>query len=342
MDLDRRALQKIAEVLPSAELYRADFLADAHRRRHRPNALDAARRFDVILLNPPFSCRGNVSLEARIDNCAFRTSTAMSFVVRALHWLACTGELLAIVPASCLTSQKDRVIRGHLETNWRMDIVEQARSRDFSGCAVTVAIIRITRRSGPMLGETQKPAELISPVRVVRIFRGNLSVARAADLSGRVPFVHTTHLRNYTLNSEQKVSGNHRSVTGSAVLIPRVGRPRQDKIALKTTKSRIVISDCVIAIQPPEEADAKAIHELIVKFWPKMLERYSGTCAPYITVEAVEDLLRQFGYGLADAPAENGPTRPDADASMSPNVPVGSKRGQLRGSTTKPAGQCAA
>lgn len=298
VDLDKSALQRLLACLPASSCYRSDFLKLGTSGSARGCRLPANKKYDLVLLNPPFSCRGNVSVPTSIDGKDFRTSKAMAFVGRALCRLSAEGELLAIMPSSCLSSQKDRAFRQELCKSWNLEVVEKAKSREFDGCAVTIAVIRLTRRSEKL--EEDVRSSLERPAKscgVVTVIRGTMAVSSATRFPGPVPFVHSTELANGKVKrSGLTVALSSRVVSGPAVLLARVGRPRADKVAFKTSRQRVVLSDCVIALAADNFLSTRQLYVDIQEKWSDLELRYGGTCAPYITVDAVCEFLRHLGY----------------------------------------------
>ena len=65
--------------------------------------------FDLIMMNPPFTCKGSIVEIIEFEGLEFKVSTAMKFVMRALEHLSAEGGLYAILPISCVYSDKDKI-----------------------------------------------------------------------------------------------------------------------------------------------------------------------------------------------------------------------------------------
>ncbi len=74
------------------------------------------------------------------------------------------------------------------------------------------------------------------------------------------------------------------------------------------------MSDCVIALECASEDDSLRVRQVIEDRWDEFEESYGGSCAPYVTLKALRDLLGRFGF-----PSElgGGSPMPDGDATTS-------------------------
>src|SRR5688500_551682 len=82
-------------------VYKQDFLTlDG-----RPHPLQRyQRRIDLVLLNPPFSCRGARRYGAKLGDETLWCSRAMAFLIGSLKYLSDRGEILAIMPNGSMTA----------------------------------------------------------------------------------------------------------------------------------------------------------------------------------------------------------------------------------------------
>jgi hypothetical protein len=58
----------------------------------------------------------------------------------------------------------------------------------------------------------------------------------------------------------------------------------------------IVISDCVIALKCGTADKARVVKNSMVKNWETIERMYGGTCARYITVDSLRELLNGLGF----------------------------------------------
>jgi hypothetical protein len=300
-DLDLAAVAVLETMGPAI---RCDFLDNEELEKI---AVDerVAPCFPLILLNPPFSCR-----PCRIVQVAFGTETlwagpALAFVANATRFLQNGGEIVAILPTSVLTSQRDSKLLGSIRRGHSIEIIGEILPAAFKGHSVRVTIVRFTK----LQTDASNPIHLVasneflhSPSYVgkytkVAMLRGSLAVNRAPLAQGGVAFVHTTSLRNRSVHyDDSRVTDCMRKVSGSAVLIPRVGRPSVEKVALKLDDTDCILSDCVIALSVGNLDENFALHKEIVSSWSHLENSYVGSCAPYLTLVRLSAFLHTVGY----------------------------------------------
>jgi hypothetical protein len=304
-DVDGQVLRKIRRLYPTWETGQCDFLSTFSRSHSRVLA-ELGEKVSVVLLNPPFSCRGNSRWKTLVGRDSVVCSRAMAFVLNAIPYLAADGEILAVLPAGCLRSQKDRcaweVVRRHCA-----DTVVGVNGRGtFPGCYPRTVITHLIRHRMPQafLGNTQGntyPSDGQAGGQV-KLYRGKFPVHDIGqDADGWVvPFIHSTDLRgNSVRQSCRKVGAQHGFVCGRAVLIPRVGKPCKTKLAVLSRPRRVVLSDCVFALVCEDDEAAVRLEKRLESNWEKVANCYSGTCAPYITVESLTALLTGMGYHVS-------------------------------------------
>lgn len=300
-----------------------DFLQDHERSAALAGLKQAC---DVILLNPPFTCRGNRRYPATVGGEVLHGSKALAFVCRALEYLKPRGEALAIVPASCATSERDRNLMTALRANYTVDQIGEINRNAFAGCTVNVIIIRIRRRSLFSKRQTVKPVSNIAAVKpyTARIMRGGTSVHRTSATPPGMPVLHTSDLRDRNLTPARWIAGAGQVIQGMAVLLPRVGRPDQAKLVVADLPE-LVLSDCVIAIQTCPPGAEQELLRLMRSRWAELELLYGGSCAPYITLGQLEQFLRQSGVVGERNATRVGPV--DGAAVREASTPLAAKRG---------------
>lgn len=291
-DVDPDAL-RVVETLPSAP---GTALHDFLTNDAPPEALSEIRGCcDVVLLNPPFTCRGNRLYSVSLRNRLLRGSKALAFVARSLEFLASSGEALAIVPASCLTSARDAELLNALRTDYDVHQIGEINRNAFPGCSVSVVIIRVRSRSKRFPLPRAEPAKpVLMKSYGAEIMRGSLPVGDARSRPGGMPCIHTTDLRGgRLLKSTLSVALSSR-VEGRVVLLPRVGQPSASKLVLATVEEAI-LSDCVFALRsnPPGQEDQ--LLRLLNSNWAQLKGAYGGSCAPYLTRDRLQSLLLSWG-----------------------------------------------
>lgn len=292
-DIDSTAVAGLSRRYPGIHAQCADFLKEFPF----PGAV-----FDLVLLNPPFSCRGNERLAARVGGVDVQCSRAMAFVCRSLDYLSAGGEILCILPASCISSEKDAAARAAISANYGVEVIEAKVSAPFDKCSVLVSLIRIGRFVPsnrqwhlPNVKMTDEYPELKA---AITLGRGSTPVykTRLAGATTGAIFAHTTDLRGGEFNASPARSKRQPDLLGeSAILFPRVGRPSELKIVIVRNQT-LVLSDCLFFIKSKSDLELKTLHEVIISHWGKLCLMYGGSCAPYISLSQVKQFIESLGY----------------------------------------------
>lgn len=107
--------------------------------------------------------------------------------------------------------------------------------------------------------------------------RGSIANSRGSAEPQGQPFVHSTDLADGRIGPLSRWYAHApRSVAGSALLFPRVGRMRVDKLVHKQDSSTIILSDCVIACKTPDRADESALLDLMQRDWSNFFDFGQG------------------------------------------------------------------
>jgi hypothetical protein len=185
-----------------------------------------------------------------------------------------------------------------------VNTVAENGGRSFNGCVAKTLIVHVKNKAANQLtgvinGTAVEPSPRMGQ-RIVRtaIFRGKVQVHQAKLFKSRkgFPFVHSTELRAEGIDLRGKrIRSAHHLLRGPAVLLPRVGKPTAWKVAVYDGRTRIVLSDCVLALKCDDLHDAMRIRETLQDKWDVVARAYSATCAPYVTVSALADVLRHLG-----------------------------------------------
>ena len=102
-----------------------------------------------------------------------------------------------------------------------------------------------------------------------------------------------------------RVSPRYRTISGPAILIPRVGRPSVSKVVL-IGEEKVVLSDCVIALRTTPPGSEVELAREIKRNWLTFQQIYGGSCAPYTTIRRIREMLLELGV-LTALPSGNGP-----------------------------------
>jgi tRNA1(Val) A37 N6-methylase TrmN6 len=297
-DIDLRTVASLRKRQPDWTVSRCDFLQSASREK-----AEVCRRLKgsatLVLLNPPFSSRGASRCEVNVDNLSMNCSKAMAFVMTAIHYLASDGELVAILPASVLNSDKDAAARSWLSRRFSFVVVEEQPAGAFESGRARTVVVRM--KPGREVGlEQRTDSSTVRSRGVIRVVRGKTPIYSLNGGTSTVPLVHTTDFGV----SSQSVRWAPRSaamVVGPSILLPRVGLPIKSKTCVRRGQP-FALSDCVIALEAPSFQMAKVLHEDLVSNWDALLGRYGGSCAPYITLRALRGFLAQLGYSDSACP----------------------------------------
>lgn len=298
-DIDPEAIDLLPRTLASCETEVHDFFSDIPANFQR-------RRFDLILLNPPFSCRGNEKHTINLDGIEYKASRALAFVARATKFLKRNGELLAIIPSSVFFSERDEDALHALRSIGELEQIGEVRRSAFEGHSVSISMLRFrATRQAPRIGNGRPEAKNLRPF-AVEITRGWVSVHKAENTKNGCRFIHTTDLRDEQLKDMVvRVSPRYRTISGPAILIPRVGRPSVSKVVL-IGEEKVVLSDCVIALRTTPPGSEVELAREIKRNWLTFQQIYGGSCAPYTTIRRIREMLLELGV-LTALPSGNGP-----------------------------------
>ncbi|MFW5872228.1 MAG: methyltransferase, partial [bacterium] len=283
-DISNQAISQLKKQHPDWHLSKCDFINQ--KSRNSANILKQnSNGFDLVLLNPPFSCKGGTNYTVNFEDKDYNVSTSMFFVVESLKYLSSDGVLLAILPNSVAYSQKDRLIWKKLVSDYKLNILEQPLINLFENCSPNVILVSINTNQTKSI--YNYPVGLSHDFKDISLFRGKISMNtlngsyREGDL-----LIHSTNLRtNRLVNLGYKTKNDLSKIVGPAVLVPRVGLPNPQKICMIKNKESYVLSDCVIGIKTNTNKDAKKLMELILSNWDRFKELYKGTGAKYTTLE---------------------------------------------------------
>lgn len=250
------------------------------------------KKFDLILLNPPFTCKGSTIHKTVFDNKEFHCSKAMLFLLESIRYLKRNGHIYAILPISVAYSQKDSKIWSYLASKYNLTIIEERDKQYFKNCYPPNIII-VTLNNYDITLNKAITESINTEIEIVSIVRGQLSMNDLIiDNNSNKYVVHSTNLRNNKIeNISKKVSNNNSSISGPGVLIHRVGKPIKSKICVIKKDEHYILSDCVILIKTINDAEAGKLKEYIDKNWDIFEKLYKGTGAKYITLNKLKIFL---------------------------------------------------
>ncbi len=287
-DIDEAAVRAVSLNILGCDAEQHDFLADT-------NGFAMDRTFELILLNPPFSCRGNTQHKVDFNGNSYSASKALVFVARAIQFLTDGGEIIAILPASVMLSERDSKLLEALRAWGTVEQIGEEWKAAFRSHAVAITILRVSKVKSILPHGNEKPQLVSLRAYSVEMSRGCLSVHNYVAAKSGPSYIHTTDMRDGKLGKlSRKASPIRRKVRGPAVLVPRVGRPSQEKMVL-FPDGEAVLSDCVIALQtiPPGREDE--LMQTLNENWESFKQAYGGSCAPYTTLKRVAEALLRLG-----------------------------------------------
>ena len=295
VDKSKEATRKLKQSYPKWRIHTADFLSDKQISGITKGFLGG---FDLILMNPPFSCKGP-AYNLKIDGYVFKAQKALRFLFRALRFLSPNGHLLAILPAGTLHSQRDAQLVDYLKVMYKVRVLGHVAKASFSGKMPNVILIDISIRDN-------KHKYVLKTKKVplpTYIYRGKCNIVKAKEMFNKchdekscVRYVHTTNLIEGSISEvdlylpTSKVS----ILYGPAVLLPRVGNPSLAKLVVINDGECYALSDCVMAILCRSNVAALTVRKRIFENRVGYTNIYQGTGARYTTVLKLDDFIKRI------------------------------------------------
>jgi hypothetical protein len=297
IDVCRSTIGRLRRSSPNWQLSRCDFTNA--RSRDRSSALvQRGGKISLVLLNPPFSCRGGTVWRAECGGTELRCSLAMAFLLAALPYLAQNGIAVVLMPAGSMRSDKDRLAWSLIRREFSVDLIAVNGHRTFEGCSPKTVIVRLHRKAKSSPPRQTSRCTKKDVCLQVRLTRGVVQMNTVNSVNGRRtrPLIHTTHLKDgIVCVSDLRVPVDRRSIVGPAVLLQRVGTPDAKKVCLYIKRKPVALSDCVIAMKCVSNADAKRLFRIIESNWSRISSRYGGTCARYVTLDSLQHAFTSMG-----------------------------------------------
>lgn len=288
MDLNTAAISSLKRKHSDWNLKSGNFL---YPNKDQKKWLDQwQKKIDVVLLNPPFSCRGSQTKTVTLNGKAFECRTAMAFIINSLKYLKNSGTFLGIVPLSVVKSEMDQHVIEQLKKNWIIEYRDCFDDKSFVGCSSKSVIVIIKRRAKKDISQTNT----LSKVNLRysgKLLRGTTQMFKTSE-KGDFKVLHTSNLHEKNLVKTFKYCSHlkHALVEGELLFIPRVGNPDKSKITIIDLRDYYLLSDCLFAIKADIEHLEK-MKEIILKNWDEFKSLYNSTCAPYITTKQLCDFF---------------------------------------------------
>lgn len=314
-DIDPFAVNWLRRQWPDWNVSNTDSLVPASFRRSFAYRNSGARH-DAAVLNPPFSYRGGARWPIRYEGLEYKVTPATAFVARAMQWIRTDGTIVAIVPVSVSSVVGDRDLWSAWSKRFLIDPVRILDRNTFRGAHTKTMVLSMD------LGAPSIDSIALSGRRLriesldtwssncvcVDVIRGRVPVHRVHRYRTEtgVPFVHSTELGEERVRSTTLSADRTLATEGPMVLVPRVGAPRHDKISMLAA-GPVVLSDCVMGIRPLDPGLLVDLHSKLVSEFAALANLYRGSCAPYLTVAQLIDLLRSLGLAPEVSAASEGP-----------------------------------
>ncbi len=304
LDVDRQVVRKVRAQRPNWIIGSADFLEARSRVSSAPWKLTSGL-VGAVVMNPPFSFRGNAGFRIVYGDFDGLVTPAMHFVAEALTWFQPEAGFFLILPDGALDAERNLSLWEQISKAYRVDRVAKLRSSSFQRARVSTSLVRIERRvglssvssdlnSGALRASFRLGAGYGS-CRCVEIVRGRVpvhSVRKAGYLSANdaAPFVHTTDMR-----ATSKFAGSAASRLADyapLIVISRVGQWRPPRVI---DVGQAVLSDCVIGLRPRKGTSIVDLAKVVRELEPMILSEYRGTGAPYLTLARLSRVLAEAG-----------------------------------------------
>ena len=289
-DISDDALAKLSKDCPDWHLGICDFKNDESVAN-----VDFLKEdlFDLVVLNPPFTCKGSSVERINFEGVDYHVSTAMLFLLRALKFLTQDGGLYAILPISCVYSVKDSKAWAYLKEHYNACILDEPNRVSFtSRCAPNIVLVYVGHYA--VAGVKERESFSFRSLHVTSIVRGSVRMQNLKYRKSKesVPLIHTTNLqKGKLLNLRRIVIEQNSVVKGNGVVIPRVCNPNPGKVALLDEDVQYALSDCIIVLQTVTQKEAEILRDKILENWSDFVSVYKGTGAQYTTLERLKCLF---------------------------------------------------
>lgn len=246
---------------------------------------------DLILLNPPYSYRGQYC--TTIEGCDQKLTCPKSlvFIINSLPFLAQNGKIIALMPEGAIRGERSREAIAFIEKGYELKVLEEFSANSFSDCYAKTVIISVSSKK-----IKNKSAIKSYKKSSFKITRGNTSMFKVGKQDdNKIPIIHSTSLtkNGIVLNGNNGIGISH-IISSPTVLIQRVGKMQKHKVVLYTEAGKASLSDCLFAIEVDDEDEGKNVVGYIHNNWNLFINEYIGTCAQFITIERLHNFLCQI------------------------------------------------
>lgn len=318
LDTDRSAVRHVQRMRPGWTVSTGDLTN--LRSFARTAAWSQLGDAEILLLNPPFSMGASGGRPCSLIPGSPRTSKAMCFLVTAISHIG-PSLAVALVPDSLSVSDLDREARAYLSKEWHVRLGASFDHKQFDGAAARTSLLFMSRRNRRARGGARWVA---SQRRLfgsgITLMRGNVPVHKT-KVGRAMPFVHSSDLIALAHGAVPRKRSfevaTPRRLTGSCVLVPRVGAPSREHVVVYSRETAIVLSDCVIGLRVRNKCLAYNLRDHIISHWPSFRGLYRGTGAPYTTVERLSTWIGASVYTARAVPPEHSASAGEATRNRS-------------------------
>ena len=295
-DIDRASIAHLSTLRPYWIVGRCD-LRNSHSRSACHALRNEKKAISLLLLNPPFSCRGGTKFSVQTRVGPIAASTAMSFLLLATEYVADNGTIVVILPLGCMTNLKDVEAWNHLKSKYDVCHLSNSARGTFPGSSASTAIVRLSPPTTLAVTKTH-PVSALCPKDAIEVTvtRGCCQPHRSPNNAGSSILVHYTDIRDGSVElNGRRGFGTHKCIQGPALIIPRVGRITTSKVAILNHAEKVMLSDCVIAITPKVREHLHLLRERILDNFDQLRASYVGTGAPFVTLGRLHATLSAMG-----------------------------------------------
>ena len=298
IDVDDATVISLAQRRPGWLVSSADALSPVSLARSQ--ASEMWGRFDLSVLNPPFSCRGQRTVEVGLDDFLLRCSPHMAFVLVSISALSLRGRLVAILPAGARNLVRDWAAWEAIDGSCTAVIRSEYPPRSFPKVAAATEMHVIDRERAWLEPADSRP----NPSELCNCYeptRGWLQLHSVVEDAEGPWLVHSSNLANGEImaGSMRRVSSS-RLLTAPAVLLPRVGKPNRRKVAVLRS-GEVALSDCVFGVPCMSIQQAERLSSRLKESWNVIEDLYKGSCAPHLTLSNLRSGLCWIEHGSGES-----------------------------------------
>ncbi|SHP69188.1 DNA methyltransferase family protein [Mycobacteroides abscessus] len=304
IDIDLATVQRLRAMEPSWVLSRADLLSAESRRASRAWR-QAKSDVAAVVVNPPFSYRGNQGSLISFGGFSGRVAPAMHFLVELLGGLSPTAGFYAILPDGALEADKHEELWSEIKKHFDVERLKRFKTTSFRGARVSTSLVHLHASESEKFGRGPRKrtsrqsavAKHENRCRCVEIIRGRVPVHTVKgneEPDGPVaPFLHTTNISRLQSSAVDFKAASRLADDAPLVLLSRVGKWSSPVLV---EIGRVVLSDCLFGLRPRDRLELEHLRADIEHAQKSFQALFKGTGAQYLTVAALAERLGQIGW----------------------------------------------